>query len=199
MTTLAPSASPPTKTWPPEQGQWTYEDWLRLPDDGFRYEVLNGELFMAPPPALDHQRSSMSLSARMWLYATQNDWGEVLEAPVGVRLPDQPVPFQPDILFVRKERRHILGGNYVEGAPDLIVEILSPGNWTYDRKEKFQAYRDAGVAEYWIVDYRARTIEVFSLEAGEYALLGKYGISETARSVVLAGFAVKVDEVFVSQ
>ncbi|MEK7311684.1 MAG: Uma2 family endonuclease [Chloroflexota bacterium] len=190
-----PAASP---VRPPEQGQWAYEDWLRLPDDGFRYEVLKGELHMAPPPTLQHQRTSGRLFARMQRFTEQNDLGEVFEAPTGVRLPNEPVPVQPDILFVRKERLNILGKEYVEGAPDLIVEILSPSNWTYDRKEKFQAYRDAGVSEYWIVDYRPKTIEVFVLEAGTYALVNQFGPGDTVRSTTLIGFEVKVDDILAS-
>ena len=71
------------------------------------------------------------------------------------------MPVQPDIVFIRKERHAIIGKENVEGAPDLIVEILSPSNWTFDRKQKFQAYREAGVNEYWIVDYRKKTVESF--------------------------------------
>lgn len=197
MTTLnAPPASPSARPWPPEQGQWAYEDWLRLPDDGFRYEVLNGELFVSPPPSISHQDASTELAARMRMYANQRNLGKVLAAPTGVRLPGQPIPVQPDILFVRKERQAIIGHEYVEGAPDLVVEILSPGNWLYDRKQKMQAYREAGVSEYWIVDYRTKTIEVFVLEEGTFALVGQYGLGETARSTALAKFEVKVDDVF---
>lgn len=93
-------------------------------------------------------------------------------------------------------RSDIIGNDYIEGAPGPIVEILSPSNWPYDRKQKFQAYREAGVSEYWITDHRAKTIEVFVLEAGTYALTGQYGSGEAARSTVLTGFEVKVDEIF---
>lgn len=199
MTTVTtPTVAPPSRTWPPEQSEWTYEDWLRLPDDNFRYEVINGELFMAPPPAIQHQTTSGALFAMMWLHAKQNDLGTVLEAPVGVKLPNQPVPVQPDIVFIRKERHAIIGKENVEGAPDLIVEILSPSNWTFDRKQKFQAYREAGVNEYWIVDYRKKTVEVFLLESGSYTLLGQYGVGESVTSTSLATFTITVDSLFAS-
>jgi Uma2 family endonuclease len=178
----------------PEQGHWTYSDWLGLPDDGFSYEVLNGILHISPPPSTHHQRVSLRLAARMLLHAEKNDLGEVLEAPVGVRLPTQPVPLQPDLLFILKERKSIIGKEYVEGAPDLIVEILSPSNWPLDRREKFQAYRDAGVSEYWIVDPRARLIEVFTLEDSGYALLSQCRTGDTARSAVLRGFEIAVND-----
>jgi Uma2 family endonuclease len=153
------TAPPPAATWP-EQGHWTYEDWLRLPDDGFRYEVLHGVLYMSPPPAVPHQDFQTELVSRMRLHARQGRLGIVLAAPVGVRLPGEPVPLQPDILFVRQERASIVGKEYVEGAPDLLVEVLSPSNWQYDRKEKFLAYQAAGVPEYWIVNVPDRMVEV---------------------------------------
>jgi Uma2 family endonuclease len=188
--------TPEAKTWPPEQGQWTYEDWLRLPDDGFRYEVLDGVLYITPLPQIRHQTVVGNLAWRLSNFAKEHGLGEVFFR-CGARLPGQPVPVQPDILFVSAARREIIGEEYVEGAPDLVVEVLSPSNWLYDRTEKFQAYLAAGVPEYWIVDYRIHTIEVFVREEGAYALLGKFGPGETARSQVLAGFQVAVDEVFV--
>jgi Uma2 family endonuclease len=187
---------PAAKTWPPEQGQWTYEDWLRLPDDGFRYEVLDGELYMTPPPTVEHQTDSRNLFIALHNFVQEHGLGRVWYAPCGVRLPGQPVPVQPDIFFISVARLDIVGVDCVEGAPDLVVEILSPTNWLYDRREKLRAYLAAGVPEYWIVDYRARTIEVFVLEAGEYVLLGKFTSGEVARSRVLAGFQVAVDDIF---
>lgn len=151
---------------------------------------------MAPPPNTDHQRSSLRIAARMFLHAEKYDLGEVFEAPTGVRLPGHPVPVQPDIFFVAKDRKDIIAAEYVEGAPDLIVEILSPSNWPFDRREKFQAYRDAGVREYWIVDLRARTVEVFLLEEGSYALVAQYGPGQTVPSAALEGFEIAVDDVF---
>lgn len=192
----APPPLPPTRDWPPEQGQWTYEDWLRLPDDGFRYEILNGVLYMSPPPTIPHQSSSVELSSPMHQHSKKHNLGKVLTAPVGVRLPGQPAPVQPDIVFVVKERSEIIHHDYIEGAPDLVVEILSPSNWPYDRGEKMEAYRQAGVREYWIVDYRARTIEVLVLEKTTYVLIGKFGPGDIVRSTVLAGFEIAVNDVF---
>lgn len=82
----------------------------------------------------------------------------------------------PDILFITKERLHIVKRGRIEGAPDIIVEVLSPSNWLKDRREKFETYAKAGVREYWIVDPRARTIELFFLREGTYSLIGKYGV-----------------------
>lgn len=189
-----PTPTSALASWP-VQGQWTYEDWLRLPDDGYRYEVLNGVLYLAPMPSIRHQMILGHLAYALECFMRKHKAGEVLAAPCGVRLPGQPVPVQPDILFVSAARLDILGEEYVEGAPDLVVEILSPSNWLYDRREKFQAYRLAGVSEYWIVDPAARTIEVFTLEGREYRLQGCYEAGQTVPSHVLPGFTVTVDEV----
>jgi Uma2 family endonuclease len=186
----------PKPHWPPEQGQWTYKDWLQLPDDGYRYEVIDGVLYMTPLPSILHQRVSLQLIRKLAEFVEQHDLGEVLQAPVGVRLPNQPTPLLPDILFVRAERLDIIGDVYVEGAPDLVMEILSPGNWLYDCREKKQVYQQGGVAEYWIVDPRTETIQVYQLERGGYALLGQYGAGERVQSPGLPGFEVLVDDVF---
>ncbi len=195
MTTLTATRAAPERQWL-EQGQWTYEDWERLPDDGNRYEVIDGVLYMSPPPSISHQTASGSLLFAITQHVRRRNLGRVFAAPTGVRLPGHPVPFQPDIFFISAERRAIIGKQYIEGAPDLIVEILSPANWPYDRQEKFTVYQSAGVPEYWIVDYRARTVEVFALEEGEYPLLGKWREGASAGSRILPGLQIDVAEVF---
>jgi len=182
------------EVWP-EQGAWTYEDWLRLPDDGFRYEIIEGVLHVTPAPSIAHQTASGNLYSLLRDYARRHG-GRLWTSPVGVRLPGQPVPFQPDLVFVSAARSDIVGAQYVEGVPDLVVEILSPSNFFYDRTQKFQLYRDAGVPEYWIVDPRAHTIEVYALEGTEYIPLGQNAAGEEATSRVLSGFAASVDAVF---
>ena len=164
------------------QGTWTYEDWLNFPNDGWKYEIINGVLHMTPPPGTGHQRSSVRLVTKMSNYATDKDLGEVLAAPCGVRLPNQPVPLEPDIFFIKKERLRIIHKNYVEGVPDIIVEILSPSNISYDRQDKFEVYQEVGVPEYWLVDYRNQTVEVFILTEGAYTLSGKYEMGDTVVS-----------------
>jgi Uma2 family endonuclease len=187
-----------TRSWPPPQGEWTYEDWLKLPDDGYRYEVIDGVLYMSPPPLTRHQRVSMRMIDRLLEFLRTQPLGEILAAPVGVRLPNQPVPLQPDIVFIRTERLGIIDEAYIEGTPDLLMEILSPSNWLYDRREKMQVYQAAGVTEYWIIDPRALTIEVYVLEQTSYMLTGQYGPGEVAPSRLLRGFAVSVADIFSS-
>jgi Uma2 family endonuclease len=192
-----PTATVATRPWPPLQGEWTYEDWLRLPDDGYGYDVIDGVLYVSPPPLTRHQRISMQIVGRLWDFLRQQPVGEVLYAPVGVRLPNQPVPLQPDIVFIRANRREIIGEQYVEGTPDLLMEILSPSNWLYDRRDKMRVYQAVGVAEYWIIDPRAQTVEVYILEQGQYVLAGQYRPDDVASSRVITGFEVPVEAVFV--
>ena len=185
------------RPWPPEQGAWTYVDWLKLPDDGYRYEVIDGVLYMSPPPLIRHQRGLIRFVDLFLAFLKLHPVGEVLIAPVGVRFPNQPVPLQPDIVFVRSERLHIIQEHYIEGTPDLVVEILSPSNWLYDRREKLRVYQEAGVPEYWIVDPRAQTIEIYVLEQGVYRLAGQYDRGAVAASRLLPGFEVPVEAIFV--
>jgi Uma2 family endonuclease len=184
------------RPWPPPQKEWTLEDWQQLPDDGWRYEVIDGVLHMTPPPRTRHQIILAALFARMWFHVHQNQLGEVIPAPCAVQLPTQPVPVQPDLFFIRIERAGIIGETQVEGAPDLVVEILSPSNWLYDRREKFTLYQEAGVAEYWIVDPNLQQVEVFVLREGAYALLGRWGMGEEAHSETLTGFTIPLAGLF---
>jgi len=180
--------------WPP-QGKWTYEDYCRLPADGWIYEIIEGELFMSPAPLTIHQRCKLKFAAAFLAFAEDRDAGMVLDAPTDVLLPGLASPVQPDVIFVVKERLDIVKAERVEGAPDIVVEVLSPGNWLVDRRDKFKIYAKAGVREYWLIDPKARTIELYGLRGSTYALIGKYGVGESVRSEVLPGFAVKVEDI----
>jgi len=192
-----PTIQAPTtvRSWP-EQGQWTYADWLGLPDDGFRYELIEGELFVSPSPSVQHQIAISSLLSAVYQHAKEADLGLVLTAPIGVRLPEEETIVQPDLLFISRERLDLVKDNVIDGAPDLVVEILSPSNWVFDRTRKQKAYEQAGVREYWIVDYRARTVDVLVLEGREYVQRGQYSEGDVAPSEALPGFAIPVADIF---
>lgn len=198
---MASRALARTSVTPPEvlpaQGEWTYEDYRRLPDDGWRYEVLRGELRMTPAPSWGHQQAVLSFGFLLKLYLHERNLGEVGLAPIDILLPGGLAsPVQPDVVFISRERTAIIHENFVEGAPDLVLEVLSPSNWLTDRRDKFQLYAEAGVREYWVADPKARAIEVFVLRDGAYELLGKFGPGERARSEVLPGFEPAIDEIF---
>jgi Uma2 family endonuclease len=181
----------------PPQGKWTYEDYRRLPDDGWRYEVLRGSLHMSPAPGSRHQASLRNLTFLVLTYLQSHPLGEVYFAPFDVLLPGGlAAPVQPDLVFVSRERLGLISERGLEGAPDLVAEILSPSNWLDDRRTKFEIYAQAGVREYWILDPQGKTVEVFTLAEGLYALLGVFDTGERARSEVLPGFEPAVAEIF---
>ncbi len=194
FTSPTETATPAAFKWPP-QGQWTYEDYCRLPEDGWIYEVIEGELHMSPAPLTRHQKIILNLSATFWTCNNRQKFGEVLIAPTDVILPGLTAPVQPDIVIVLQKHIAIVKDERVEGVPDLVVEVLSPWNWNVDRQKKFKVYAKAGVPEYWIVDPDQRTIELYVLRGSAYHLLGKYGVGETARSNVLSGFEVAVEDI----
>jgi Uma2 family endonuclease len=186
------------QAWP-AQGSWTYEDYLRLPDDGRRYEVIRGFLYVSPAPSYAHQYCVTKLGSFLTVFVDQNCLGVVLVAPFDIRLPERiGDPVQPDVLFIRREHQPRSGDLRFDGVPDLAVEVLSPGNWRYDRKIKLSAYRDAGIPETWLIDPVARTVEVYVLDPKrpEYVLRERRGEGETVGSLVLAGFQLEVARLF---
>lgn len=186
------------KAWP-VQGTWTYEDYLRLPDDGRRYEVIRGFLYVTPAPIFDHQYTVSQLNRLLGNFVTERRLGVVLVAPFDIRLPGGiGNPIQPDVVFIRRERQPRPGDRRFDGTPDLVVEVLSPGNWRFDRQTKVEAYRDARVPELWLVDPLARTVEVFGLrpDRPEYALQARRTEEERVGSAVLSGLDLEVAGLF---
>ena len=186
---------PADQAWP-AQGRWTYDDFLRLPDDGVRYEIIDGMLYMTNAPDPEHQYAVGEIFAQIRNFAKANNLGVVYTAPIEVHLPGIAQPVQPDVLFVSQARREIVKPKFIEGAPDLIVEVLSPSTYRTDRKVKFDAYERAGVREYWIVNPKTHSIEVWTLARGEYALRGDCGPGERVTSDVLSGLDLLTDTVF---
>lgn len=186
------------QAWP-AQGSWTYEDYLRLPDDGRRYEVIRGFLHVSPAPSWHHQYTVGQLVYFFIAFVRERKLGVVLGAPFDIRLPERVAdPVQPDILFIRREHQLKSDASRFDGVPDLAVEVLSPGTRQYDRNIKLSAYRDAGIPETWLVDPAARTVEVFVLDAArpKYVLRERRGAGEAVGSTVLPGLRIEVGEIF---
>ncbi len=191
---------PRSRTWPaegesPAQGEWTYQDYRRLPDDGWRYEVIRGRLHMTPAPRPKHQKAVGRLHLTISRFVEERGLGDVYLSPIDVLLPGLASPVQPDLLFLREDRLSIVTDEAIEGAPDLVIEVLSPSNWFTDRRDKFEVYAQAGVTEYWIVDTDQRSIEIFALRGRTYDLVDQRGAGETVRSRVLNGLEVSIDQV----
>ncbi len=172
----------------------TYADYLKTSDDE-RYELLNGELVMPPAPLTGHQMISIALASRLYLYVNERGLGTVVTAPADVVLSDTDV-VQPDVLFVSSQRSHILTRENVRGAPDLVVELLSPATAERDRRVKRDLYAQHSVKEYWMVDPDARTITVLLWGEGGFGVNSIYGEGQILRSPTLAGFSVALEDVF---
>jgi Uma2 family endonuclease len=180
----------------PKQGQWTYDDYAALPDDGRRYEVMNGVLIMAPAPTPEHQGISTLLLVHLFQYSQAIGLGKIFTAPLDVELTTKRV-VQPDILVVLNANLHKIAEKRFIGAPDLVVEIASPGTEIYDRLNKYEAYEQAGVPEYWMVNPTDKSIEVSVLEHGVFELLGVFQGQDTIPSGVVPGIInVQVKQFF---
>lgn len=171
----------------------TYEDYAKTPDDE-RWELIDGELFMSPSPKRAHQRSQMTLGSRMSFFADENDLGEVY-SDFDVVLSDTDT-VRPDLLFVSKERLHIITADNVQGAPDLVVEIRSESTARRDWTTKRDLYERHGVREYWLVDPEAATVAVLLLENGELKVSGVYGEADTLTSTAIEGFSIVLADIF---
>ena len=170
------------------------EDFWALPDDEHRYEIILGELFVAPPPSFRHQDISAEIAGHVRDVIRPMKLGKVVTAPVGLRLADTTI-VQPDLMFVSLERRGIVQGIRVVGTPDLIMEALS-SNRSYDLVKKRETYRTLGVPEYWIVDPKNELIEVLGLVEGQYEQIPV--IDGIAASAVLPGPRIDIAELFAS-
>jgi Uma2 family endonuclease len=145
--------------------QITWDDVQQMPDDGNRYEAIEGALYMTPAPSVRHQRISLRLVQELLRLLVDPGYGELWYAPLGVRFPATQEGVQPDIVFVSHERRGIIAPDELKGAPDLVVEILSPSTASRDRDLKRRLYQRQGVAEYWIVDPDANAVDVWRFGA----------------------------------
>ncbi|MEW5803520.1 MAG: Uma2 family endonuclease [bacterium] len=178
-----------------EEDIWTYQDYLELPNDGKIYEIIGGTLLMAPAPTTKHQKVSRNLEFFIWDYVRKNRLGEIYDAPIDVIF-DKLNVVQPDLVYVARKRAHIIKEKGIFGAPDLIVEILSPHNAEVDIKRKKQLYEHFFVREYWLVDPDKKEVEVYTIEGGRYGLKGAYCEQESIESSQIAGLMVPFGEVF---
>jgi Uma2 family endonuclease len=178
--------------------RWKSSDLLLLPDDGKRYEIIDGELYVQKQPSWEHQVVSVRVSAALLIWSDETAAGVVSIAPGVIFADDDDVA--PDVVWVSAARLpHILQKDgKLHAAPDLAVEVLSPGakNEQRDREAKRKLYSRRGVREYWIVDWRRQEIEVYRREAAALALVATWHADDTAASPLLPGFARPVASFF---
>ena len=175
----------------------TIADWETMPDDGNRYEIIEGELFVSSSPGLTHQIVLGNLLFLIRSYLVKNPSGEVIINP-GLILSEISGVI-PDLVFFRHQTgEKIISGERLYGPPDLVIEILSPGsaNTRRDRVAKFQLYAKHGIPEYWIVDPSKQFLEVHRLEKGSYELDVTLKNDAQLSSSVVPGFRCSLSEIF---
>lgn len=186
-------ASAAKRAWAP----YTYRDLQEIADDRNRYELIEGEIYVSPSPTPWHQKVSQRLEFALLstLEMRPRPLAHVFAAPVDVIFEDTTV-LVPDIVVVRRRRRKLITKRAIEGAPDLIVEVLSPSTRRVDLAVKHATYAEWRVPEYWIVDPEAGTVELHRLHAGEYRLHARFSRRGTLRSVEFPELSVKLAPIF---
>jgi Uma2 family endonuclease len=188
-TTDAPPSPPEPLS---KKERYTYADYQQLPE-GAPYQLINGSLVMAPSPATRHQRIVAYLYRSLYNHAP--DRGEVLFAPMDVKLSDTDV-LQPDLMFVSESRLDRIGEQVIDGAPDLVMEVLSPATAHHDLTTKKRLYEVHGVQEYWIIDPDSSTVEVHTNTDTGFTQHARQVDSGTASSALLSGLTVTLDSLF---
>lgn len=175
-------------------GRHTVADYLNLPDSGERVQLIAGEYVVNPSPSSHHQSTGLNLVVSLTAHQRPRG-GFVAFAPLDVVLGDDTV-VQPDLLVVVAARRGIVTAERVVGAPDLVVEILSPSTRRLDTTTKRDLYGKHGVKEYWIVDPEAERVEVYALAGNRLEFRAMVDRGELRSAVALEGFVMPVAEVF---
>lgn len=186
-----------SEAWP-AQGEWTYPDYKRLPDDGWRYQIIDGNLYMNPAPRVDHQRVISRLDRTLGVHVEAKKLGEVFISPIDVLVEGRTAPVQPDVVFVSRDRAPIVHEDAIRGVPDFIVEVLSPSNWSLDRRVKFELYAEIGVQEYWIVDIDQQRVEGFRLDGESYREAFNATGDDVLETPLVPGFALPVEKLLSS-
>jgi Uma2 family endonuclease len=174
--------------------KYTHADLLLMPDDGKRREIIDGELYVTPSPVNYHQKILFNLTMAFGKFLENHPLGELRFAPLDVILSEHDV-LEPDLLLVMNEHENFLQ-DWVRGAPDLVIEILSPTTEARDRGLKLKAYARYGVGEYWIVDPVAQVVEVYRLTAEGFHLAATGAKGKAVETPLLPGFSLAVGSIF---
>jgi Uma2 family endonuclease len=175
----------------------TYEDYVLFPDDGRRHEIIDGEHCVTPVPFLRHQAVVRQLTVALGSFLQDHPLGELFPAPVDVLLSRQDV-VQPDLVYVARENRHILTERNVQGPPDLVIEILSPGTRKRDELVKLDLYERSGVRECWLLDPARGTVAVYTLADGRFRPPVEQSVErgDVLTTGLLPGFRVRLTSLF---
>jgi Uma2 family endonuclease len=173
----------------PVDTRLTYDDLCLLPADGKRREIIEGELFVTPSPLTPHQRAAIRLGAILWKFVDDHKLGEVFAAPFDVVFSQFDV-VEPDLLFISNARSHILTGKNVQGAPDLVIEILSESTARVDRTTKLKLYGKSGVQEYWIIDTDGPAADIYRRGPGGLEHVAHLSGNDDLSSPLFPGFSL---------
>ncbi|MEW6302001.1 MAG: Uma2 family endonuclease [Verrucomicrobiota bacterium] len=176
-------------------GPITAADLRELPQGPPYYQLIEGDLFMSPTPSYFHQRIVLKIALILSAYLEKNPIGEITIAPSDVELSEHNV-FEPDLYYVANERKHIITKQGVSGAPNLVVEVLSPGTAKFDKGVKRQVYARHDVKELWLVDPDAKEIAVYHLQESADKPVGVYGPRQRFSSPLFPRLTVQVAKVF---
>ena len=177
----------------PEDRLLTLEDLELLPDDGQRYELLQGELIESPAPGTQHQRILRRIARVLDDAVIASGFGEMFQSPYDARLSPHNI-VQPDLLVIGRSQMQLLTEHRFEGAPELVIEVISPSSELYDRVRKASLYMEAGVREYWIVDPSRKRIVIHRPRAGVSdveVIASGYAVSR-----IIPGFTIEFDALF---
>ncbi|THJ24377.1 MAG: Uma2 family endonuclease [Nitrospira sp. CG24E] len=169
----------------------TYHDYLLLPDDGKRYEILDGDLFVTPSPVTRHQLVVGRFLHHLMTYLETNPIGTVFTAPYDVVLSETDI-LEPDLILVLTNGRARITEKNVQGPPDIVMEVLSPGTAARDRGLKHKRYERFGVQEYWLVDPDQNSLEILALQDGTYVHICRATRPTECASPLLPGLVLNL-------
>ncbi len=182
---------------PAPSSKFTYEDFLNFPDDGRRHEIIDGEHYVTPSPNTSHQTIVGNLYAAIRRYLDSRPIGAVFLAPFDVLFSNINI-VEPDLLYVSRERQGVVTPAHVKGAPDLVVEVLSPGTRKVDEITKRKLYEQFDVQEYWIVDPELESIKIYRRTEGGFGKRNELTLErgELLTTPLLPGLEVPLTAVF---
>ena len=179
---------------PADRRRMTYQEYEKLPE-GADFQLIDGEIVMTPSPGSVHQEVQARLGFLLHQYCQTMGWGKLFYAPMDVYFTEHDT-FQPDILLISRGRLEIIKEKRIEGAPDFVVEILSPGTGFYDLTLKRKIYESFGVREYWIVDPMAKTVEILGNGENGFVMAGKAQGTGKVSSGLLQGLSIDITKLF---
>lgn len=177
----------------PQPRPYRASDIWDMPADGNRYEIIDGELYVSASPVPEHQAAIVALVEHLAPHIRRHSLGRLFVAPITVSL----TPFavvQPDLIFIARDRLNVISERGIDGPPDVVVEVLSPSTRLNDLNVKRDLYAASGVRQYWIIEPRDRSVEIFTLVDRRYTIEGHFSPGEAIRPTLFPGLEIPVDQ-----